>query len=200
MPQLTTMEMPPRRNRRNNRANPACAAAVEQAVTALLHTLTTRITDEIRQNENNGNNGNRRNGRCRASTPVEAENWIAHIEKSFEFLVVIDQIKSSFETYKLKGDAHSWWGAYKKAKGGDVFMATLAWNDFRDIFFLQYFPYSEKEKCEREYKSIHQLLGETILSSLKNSLDLAAQVATIHETLKSCAILSGQKGNNKRNR
>ncbi|GJX38313.1 retrotransposon protein, putative, ty3-gypsy subclass [Tanacetum coccineum] len=126
--------MPPRRNRRNNGADPACAAAVEQAVTTLLPTLTTRITDEIRQNENNGNNGNRRNGRRRgntgdaqrtdihvwlerfmkqkpqsfslASTPVEAKNWIAHIEKFFKVLGCDDQFKSRLATYKLDRDAH----------------------------------------------------------------------------------------------
>ncbi|GKD71451.1 hypothetical protein Tco_1325541, partial [Tanacetum coccineum] len=67
--------------------NPACAAAVEQAVTTLLPTLTTRITDEIRQNENNGNNEvheAKPQSFSLASTPVEAKNWIAHIEKFFK--------------------------------------------------------------------------------------------------------------------
>nr|GEU95882.1 retrotransposon protein, putative, Ty3-gypsy subclass [Tanacetum cinerariifolium] len=85
-----------------------------------------------------------------ASTPVEAENWIAHIKKIFEVLGYGDQFKAKLATYKLEGDAHSWWRAYKQAKGGDAYVATLSWNDFHDIFFLQYFPYSEKEKCERE--------------------------------------------------
>nr|GEZ44312.1 hypothetical protein [Tanacetum cinerariifolium] len=95
--------MPPhRRNRVNNEADPAFTAAVAQAVVDLLPTLTARITDEIRQNENNGNNGNRRNTRHKqkpqtfssASTPVEAENWIAHIEKIFEVLGCGDQLKA----------------------------------------------------------------------------------------------------------
>nr|GEY54721.1 hypothetical protein [Tanacetum cinerariifolium] len=134
--------MPPRRsNHVNNEVDPAFTAAVAQAVVDLLPTLTARITDEIRQNENNGNN---------ASTPVEAENWIAHIEKIFEVLGCGDQFKARLATYKLEGDAHSWWRAYTQAKGGDAYVASLSWNNFRDIFFLQYFPYFEKEKCERE--------------------------------------------------
>ncbi|GJY51874.1 putative reverse transcriptase domain-containing protein [Tanacetum coccineum] len=109
-----------------------------------------------------------------ASTPVEAENWIAHIEKIFEVLGCGDQFKARLATYKLEGDAHSWWRAYKQAKGGDAYVATLSWNDFRDIFFLQYFPYSEKEKCEREYKSIRQLPEETSTDFMKRFLRLAA--------------------------
>ncbi|GJU16466.1 zinc finger, CCHC-type, retrotransposon gag domain protein [Tanacetum coccineum] len=194
--------MAPRRNRVNNEADPAFTAAVAQAVADLLPTLTARITDEIRQNENNGNNANPRNGRrgpgndgnaqptdihvwlerfqkqkpqtfSSASTPVEAENWIAHIEKIFEVLGCGDQFKARLATYKLEGDAHSWWRAYKQAKGGDAYVATLSWNDFRDIFFLQYFPYSEKEKCEREYKSIRQLPEETSTDFMKRFLRLA---------------------------
>ncbi|GJR42297.1 zinc finger, CCHC-type, retrotransposon gag domain protein [Tanacetum coccineum] len=109
-----------------------------------------------------------------ASTPVEAENWITHIEKIFEVLGCDDQFKARLATYKLEGDAHSWWRAYKQAKGGDAYVATLSWNDFRDIFFLQYFPYYEKEKCEREYKSIRQLPEETSTDFMKRFLRLAS--------------------------
>nr|GEY90538.1 putative polyprotein [Tanacetum cinerariifolium] len=90
--------MPPRwKNRVNNEADPAFTVEIAQAVADLLSTLTARITDEIRQNENNGNNVNRRNARrvnTEASTPVEAENWIAHIEKIFEVLGCGDQFKA----------------------------------------------------------------------------------------------------------
>ncbi|GKF45303.1 zinc finger, CCHC-type, retrotransposon gag domain protein, partial [Tanacetum coccineum] len=162
-----------------NEADPAFTAAVAQSVADLLPTLTARITNEIRQNENNRNNVNRRNGRC------GPENWIAHIEKIFEVLGCDDQFKA---TYKLEGDAHSWWRAYKQAKGGDAYVATLSWNDFRDIFFLQYFPYSEKEKYEREYKSIHQLPEETSTDFMKRFLRLAgflgAKAGTQEEQVK----------------
>ncbi|GKC93564.1 zinc finger, CCHC-type, retrotransposon gag domain protein, partial [Tanacetum coccineum] len=161
--------MASRRNRVNNEADHAFTAAVAQAVADLLPTLTARITDEIRQNKNNAN---RRNAR-RVNTRVEAENWIAHIEKIFEVLGCDDQFKARLATYKLEGDAHSWWRAYKQAKGGDAYVATLSCNDFRDIFFLQYFPYSEKEKCEREYKSIRQLPEETSIDFMKRFLRLA---------------------------
>ncbi|GKG37244.1 hypothetical protein Tco_0447417 [Tanacetum coccineum] len=98
--------MPPRHNRVNNEADPAFIAAVAQAVANLLPILTARITDEIRQNENNGNNGSR-NRNLKASTLVDAENWIAHIKKIFEVLGCGDQFKAILATYKLEGDAHS---------------------------------------------------------------------------------------------
>nr|GEX35522.1 zinc finger, CCHC-type, retrotransposon Gag domain protein [Tanacetum cinerariifolium] len=108
-----------------------------------------------------------------ASTPVEAENWIAHIKKIFKVLGCGDQFKARLATYKLEGDAHSWWRAYKQSKGCDAYVATLSWNDFRDIFFLQYFPYSAKEKCKRECKSIHQLPEEISTDFMKRFLRLA---------------------------
>ncbi|GKD04680.1 hypothetical protein Tco_1179654 [Tanacetum coccineum] len=126
-------QMPPRSsNRRNNRVDPAFTSTVEQAVIALLPTLTARITDKIHQNENNGNNDNRRN--ARHGSPRGSENWIAYVKKIFEILGCDDQFKAKLATYE--GDAHSWWRAYKQAKGGDAYVATLPWNDFRDIFFL----------------------------------------------------------------
>ncbi|GKC79016.1 putative reverse transcriptase domain-containing protein, partial [Tanacetum coccineum] len=96
-----------------------------------------------------------------ASTPVEAENWIAHIEKIFEVLGCGDQFKARLATYKLEGDAHSWWRAYKQAKG---------------------------EKCEREYKLIRQLPEETSTDFTNRFLRLAgfleAKVGTQEEQAK----------------
>nr|GFA91861.1 hypothetical protein [Tanacetum cinerariifolium] len=196
-----------RRNRVNNEADPAFTAAVAQAVADLLPTLTARITDEIRQNENNGNN---------ASTPVEAENWIAHIEKIFEVLGCGDQFKARLATYKLEGDAHSWWRAYKQAKGGDAYVATLPWNDFRDIFFLQYFPYSEKEKCERELSGFLEAktgtqeeqakhfkwgLNDFILDRILNTeFTDVAQVANAARNIEIFRDRPKNEGNNKRDR
>nr|GEU44459.1 zinc finger, CCHC-type, retrotransposon Gag domain protein [Tanacetum cinerariifolium] len=48
------------------------------------------------------------------------ENWISHIKKIFEVLGCDDQFKAKLVTYKLEGDAHSWWRAYKQAKGAQA--------------------------------------------------------------------------------
>nr|GFC05134.1 hypothetical protein [Tanacetum cinerariifolium] len=105
--------------------DPALVVAVQQEVRSLLPELTTEIAVSM-NNVNNSNNVNRRNKRSGAPTPVKAENWIAHIEKIFEVLGCDDQFKAQLATYKLKGDAHSWWRAYKQAKGGDAYVETVS--------------------------------------------------------------------------
>ncbi|GJZ86506.1 putative reverse transcriptase domain-containing protein [Tanacetum coccineum] len=42
------------------------------------------------------------------TTPVDAENWIAHIEKIFEVLGCDDEFKARLASYKLEGDALNW--------------------------------------------------------------------------------------------
>ncbi|GJS69860.1 hypothetical protein Tco_0702701 [Tanacetum coccineum] len=99
--------MAPRRNRVNNEANPSFTVAVAQAVADLLLTLTARITDEIHQNENNEVPEIKTSNFQFSILPVEAKNWIAHIEKIFEVLGCDDQFKARLVTYKLEGDAHT---------------------------------------------------------------------------------------------
>ncbi|GKD81334.1 zinc finger, CCHC-type, retrotransposon gag domain protein, partial [Tanacetum coccineum] len=106
-------QMPPRRNRVNTKANPDFVDVVEQAVATLLPTLTAWITDQIQVPEAKPQTFSS------ASTPVEAKNWIARIEKIFEVWGCDDKFKAILATYKVKGDAHSWWRAYKQAKVRD---------------------------------------------------------------------------------
>ncbi|GJU14373.1 zinc finger, CCHC-type, retrotransposon gag domain protein [Tanacetum coccineum] len=110
------------------------------------------------------------------STPVDAKNWIAHIEKLFEVLGCADEFKARLASYNLEGDALSWWKAVKQVKGGETYVATLPWKDFRELFFLQYFPRSEQQKYEREYHTIRQRDGETSGEFMKRFLRLACFV------------------------
>ncbi|GJX13069.1 putative reverse transcriptase domain-containing protein [Tanacetum coccineum] len=133
--------------------------AVQRAVNALLPGLTTQITNELHQNGAGGS--------------VDAENWIAHIKKLFEVLGCADEFKARLASYKLEGDALSWWKDVKQAKGGETYVATLPWKDFRELFFLQYFPRSEQQKYEREYHTILQRDGEPSGEFMKRFLRLA---------------------------
>ncbi|GJW53758.1 putative reverse transcriptase domain-containing protein [Tanacetum coccineum] len=99
-----------------------------------------------------------------------------HIEKLFEVLGYADEFKARLASYKLDGDALNWWKAYKQAKGGEAYVAALSWKDFREIFFLQYFPRSEQKKHEREYHTIRQKDGELTGDFLKRFLRLAGFV------------------------
>nr|GFD30310.1 zinc finger, CCHC-type, retrotransposon Gag domain protein [Tanacetum cinerariifolium] len=78
------------------------------------------------------------------------------------------EIREDFRTgsgplavYKFEGDALAWWKAYKQAKGGDVWLITVTWAEFKELFFLQFFSRAEQEHLKREYHSIRQTDTET---------------------------------------
>nr|GFB62930.1 zinc finger, CCHC-type, retrotransposon Gag domain protein [Tanacetum cinerariifolium] len=50
---------------------------------------------------------------------------------------------------------------YKQAKGGDVWLITVTWAEFKKLFFLHFFPRAEHERLKREYHSIRQTNTET---------------------------------------
>ncbi|PWA83688.1 zinc finger, CCHC-type, Retrotransposon gag domain protein [Artemisia annua] len=121
-------------------------AAVAQAVEALMPELRARLFEEFRQEASGSSSGGtpvtisgwlekfgKQKPRSFSSTntPIDAENWIAHIEKIFEVLDCRDEFKARLASYKLEGDALNWWKAYKQAKG-DEFILTMTWADFRD--------------------------------------------------------------------
>nr|GFB76734.1 zinc finger, CCHC-type, retrotransposon Gag domain protein [Tanacetum cinerariifolium] len=60
----------------------------------------------------------------KATTPVDAENWISHIEKIFDVMGYEDEFKIRLAVYKFEGNALAWWKAYKQAKGGDAWLVT----------------------------------------------------------------------------
>nr|GFB84030.1 putative reverse transcriptase domain-containing protein [Tanacetum cinerariifolium] len=69
--------------------------------------------------------------------------------------------KTRLVVYKFEGNALAWWKAYKQAKGGDTWLITLTWADFKKLFFLQFFPRAKQERLKREYHSIRQTNTET---------------------------------------
>ncbi|GJR19498.1 putative nucleotidyltransferase, ribonuclease H [Tanacetum coccineum] len=84
-----------------------------------------------------------------AVAPVDAENWISHMEKIFDVMDCNDAFKTRLAVYKFEGDALAWWKAYKQAKGGDVWVLTLTWAAFnRACSFFSVFPRAEQEQLE----------------------------------------------------
>ncbi|GJT11708.1 hypothetical protein Tco_0858750 [Tanacetum coccineum] len=69
----------------------------------------------------------------KAVAPVDAENWISHMEKIFDVMDCNDAFKTRLVVYKFEGDALAWWKAYKQAKGGDVWVLTLTWAAFKEL-------------------------------------------------------------------
>nr|GFD52115.1 zinc finger, CCHC-type, retrotransposon Gag domain protein [Tanacetum cinerariifolium] len=56
----------------------------------------------------------------KATVPVDAANWISHMEKIFDVMGCEDAFKTRLAVYKFEGNALAWWKAYKQAKGGDA--------------------------------------------------------------------------------
>nr|GEX79408.1 zinc finger, CCHC-type, retrotransposon Gag domain protein [Tanacetum cinerariifolium] len=60
----------------------------------------------------------------KVTAPVDAENWISHMEKIFDVMGCEDAFKTRLAVYKFEGNALAWWKAYKQAKGGDAWLIT----------------------------------------------------------------------------
>ncbi|KAJ9536382.1 hypothetical protein OSB04_un000442 [Centaurea solstitialis] len=107
-----------------------------------------------------------------APTPVDAENWISHIQNIFEVLGCPEEHKTKLAAYKLEGDAQRWWYAIKQAKG-NAYVDSLSWMGFREAFYQQYFSAAEKNSFVREFAMIRQKDDETVSEYLARFLRLA---------------------------
>nr|GFC91385.1 zinc finger, CCHC-type, retrotransposon Gag domain protein [Tanacetum cinerariifolium] len=96
-----------------------------------------------------------------------------------------DAFKTILVVYKFEGDALAWWKADKQSKGGDVWLITVTWAEFKELFFLQFFPRAEQEHLKREYHSIRQTDTKTSTEFMQRFLRLAgflgAAVGTAEE-------------------
>nr|GEZ91846.1 hypothetical protein [Tanacetum cinerariifolium] len=90
----------------------------------------------------------------KATAPVDAENWISHMEKIFDVMGCEDAFKTRLAVYKFEGNALAWWKAYKQAKGA----------------------------VEREYHSIRQTNTETSTEFMQRFLRLAGFLGAVAGT------------------
>nr|GFA69092.1 zinc finger, CCHC-type, retrotransposon Gag domain protein [Tanacetum cinerariifolium] len=74
-----------------------------------------------------------------------------------------DAFKTRLVVYKFEGNALAWWKAYKQVKGGDAWLVTVTWADFKKLFFLQFFPRAEQERLKMEYHSIRQTSRRVVI-------------------------------------
>nr|GEZ45231.1 zinc finger, CCHC-type, retrotransposon Gag domain protein [Tanacetum cinerariifolium] len=164
-----------------------------------LQTLLPRIREEIREEFRTGSGSSNAGGNPppvtihtwlerfnkqkphsfeKATVPVDAENWISHMENIFDVMGYEDDFKTRLVVYKFEGNALAWWKAYKQAKGGDAWLVTVTWADFKKLFFLQFFPRAEQERLKREYHSIRQISTETSTEFMQRFLRLAGFLRT----------------------
>ncbi|GJY00998.1 zinc finger, CCHC-type, retrotransposon gag domain protein [Tanacetum coccineum] len=170
----------------NTRTDAELAAAVQAAVDAMLPQIREQVREEYRTGASGSNpppvtihtwlerfNKQKPHSFEKAVAPVDAENWISHIEKIFDVMDCNDVFKTRLAVYKFEGDALAWWKAYKQAKGGDAWVLTLTWAAFKELFFLQFFPRAEQERLKREYHSIRQRASENSTEYMQRFLRLA---------------------------
>nr|GEW68865.1 zinc finger, CCHC-type, retrotransposon Gag domain protein [Tanacetum cinerariifolium] len=174
----------------NTRTNADLSAAIQNALQTLLPQIRAEIREEFHTSSGpldaGGNplpvtiytwlerfNKQKPHSFEKATAPVNAENWISHMEKIFDVMGCKDAFKTRLAVYKFEGNALSWWKAYKQAKGGDAWLITVTWADFKKLFFLQFFPRAEQERLKREYHSIRQTSTKTSTEFMQRFLRLA---------------------------
>nr|GFB62544.1 zinc finger, CCHC-type, retrotransposon Gag domain protein [Tanacetum cinerariifolium] len=189
----------------NTRTDAKFAAAVQNALQTLLPHIRAEIREEFRTSFGPSGSGgnpplvtihtwlecfNKQKPRSfeKATALVDAENWISHMEKIFDVIGCEDAFKTRLAMYKFEGDALAWWKAYKQAKGGNVWLITMTWAEFKELFFVKFFPRSEQERLKREYHSIRQTDTKTSTEFMQRFLRLVgflgAAVGTTEEQAK----------------
>nr|GFC82350.1 zinc finger, CCHC-type, retrotransposon Gag domain protein [Tanacetum cinerariifolium] len=138
----------------NTRTDADLSAAVQNALQTLLPQIHAEIREEFHTSPGPSNAGghpppvtihtwlerfNKQKPHSfeKATAPVDAENWISHMEKIFDVMGCEDAFKTRLAVYKFKGNALSWWKAYKQDKGGDAWLITM--NTKTSTEFMQRF-------------------------------------------------------------
>ncbi|GJS63531.1 putative nucleotidyltransferase, ribonuclease H [Tanacetum coccineum] len=147
----------------NTRTDAELAAAVQAAVDAMLPQIREQVREEYRTGAvASGSNPppvtihtwlerfNKQKPRSfeKAVAPVDAENWISHMEKIFDVMDCNDAFKTRLAVYKFEGDALAWWKAYKQAKGGDAWGPYFDLSSFQRAVLSSVFPSSRTRALE----------------------------------------------------
>nr|GFB74541.1 hypothetical protein [Tanacetum cinerariifolium] len=171
----------------NTRTDADLSAAVQNALQTLLPQIRAEIREEFRTSSGPSDSGgnsppvtihtwlerfNKQKPRLfeKATAPVDAENWISHMEKIFDVMGYEDAFKTRLAVYKFEGNALAWWKAYKQAKGGDAWLITTnteTSTEFIQRFFrLSGFPRAAAGTVEEQAKNIQWGLRKSTLNHL----------------------------------
>ncbi|GFS42036.1 hypothetical protein Acr_00g0077830 [Actinidia rufa] len=92
--------------------------------------------------------------------PVVAGHWLFQIRKIFDTVRIIeDDMKVSFTSYQLVGEANEWWESIKEAKGVD---RGMTWADFESSFEDQYIPEAYHDEFRDQFEKLIQ--GDMMVS------------------------------------
>ncbi|OVA00993.1 hypothetical protein BVC80_855g7 [Macleaya cordata] len=82
--------------------------------------------------------------------PAKAEKWLKDIEKIFDLIRCIDELKVRMATYMLVDGAWDWWKSISEGMG------PITWDEFQSLFLDRYFSAAVKEKKYYELMGLRQ--------------------------------------------
>ncbi|XP_008813829.1 uncharacterized protein LOC103724375 [Phoenix dactylifera] len=86
---------------------------------------------------------------------LAVETWIREMEKMFDALQYPKSMKVGLAIPMLRGNAKFWWMAIKAANENED--DQLTWDEFKKIFYDQYFSKSVRLAKENEFLSLRQI-------------------------------------------
>nr|CAD1836366.1 unnamed protein product [Ananas comosus var. bracteatus] len=86
--------------------------------------------------------------------PWMVESWVDSMETLFEDLCTLEKDKVYLATHCLERTAKVWWKRVKRARASDL--PPLTWEEFRGLFYVNYFPDSEKKKLQEQFRKLKQ--------------------------------------------
>nr|CAD1837501.1 unnamed protein product [Ananas comosus var. bracteatus] len=82
------------------------------------------------------------------------ESWVDSMETLFEDLYTLERDKVYLATHYLERTAKVWWKRIKRNRASDL--PPLTWEEFRGLFYVNYFPNSEKKKLQEQFRKLKQ--------------------------------------------
>ncbi|GFZ19761.1 hypothetical protein Acr_28g0004660 [Actinidia rufa] len=112
--------------------------------------------------------------------PVVAGHWLSQIHKIFDTVrITEDDMKVSFTSYQLIGEANEWWESIKEAKGVD---RGMTWTDFESTFEDQYFPEAYRDELREQFEKLVQ--GDMTVSEFENGLNPSFRLYVISQRIR----------------
>src|SRR3954464_9839872 len=85
--------------------------------------------------------------------PLAAEDWIRKTEKILNNMrITNDEDRIRLASHQLDSEADQWWQDKKET----IDLTGMTWQGFKTLFLDKYFPPTEREKKEEEFKSLEQ--------------------------------------------
>ncbi|KAG7543335.1 Integrase catalytic core [Arabidopsis thaliana x Arabidopsis arenosa] len=87
-----------------------------------------------------------------SSDPIEADEWRSRLVRNFRSTRCPEDYKKDIAIHFLEGNAHNWWLAVDKRKGGRI----ETFKDFEDEFNRKYFPSEAWDRLESDFLDLVQ--------------------------------------------